>query len=568
MPWTVVAALAVGFGAVAARSFTAQYVEGDDAGSVAYHVLGRNDELQEPYAPYHAGADLVLSLFGTDESTLRWAASLIGLLSAFAFAALALRLVYDWVGEGIGDAAPLLTGTRTAGAGAAIALTTLLAAPELLYYALVYLPSILGFAFMIGGHLVARRSVHRPDPVPGLALAAMLTGFGGAARWDLLLYGPIIAADLLFVQPGPATIWHHTSGPAQRFAAWLRSPLVKRVVGWGAASLLAWLAFISLAGHGLSDLGNGTAIATSGERSFAVIIAWTSPFFTPFLLLTAAVGLSRLPKARRTWVGAQMAWVVLVILLLRASAPKVFLIATPAFLLATVVGALHLWHHARATTLARTAMVVVLLVPWVVGVQFRLDDVAWGPGFELQPLDRAEGAGGTELSLTIGSGGALGTSEGPRSLWGHGAVLLGGQWRDFVDERADERADGLREAIDRDLPYIIVDGSNGYSTSHLVGMGLWPTSGVREEAALTHRQFRSDTSSDAITVIKLPGASSLIGDDPTTVDALRELLGDLGPVVATGYPSTMRDLYEHRPDAVTPLGVDAAVIDLDRLLAG
>ena len=92
--WPIV--VLVAFGAVYSASLTFVYVEGDDAVSIAYHVLGRDSSIQPPYSPYHSLMDSFLSLLPPREPLLRRCA--IGVTSAAApiFVILMLTLFLQW----------------------------------------------------------------------------------------------------------------------------------------------------------------------------------------------------------------------------------------------------------------------------------------------------------------------------------------------------------------------------------------------------------------------------------------------------------------------------------------
>ena len=47
------------------------YVEGDDATTVLYHLCGRNHNIQKPYAPYNSGFDYLLHFSQANEPILR-----------------------------------------------------------------------------------------------------------------------------------------------------------------------------------------------------------------------------------------------------------------------------------------------------------------------------------------------------------------------------------------------------------------------------------------------------------------------------------------------------------------
>ena len=59
------------FAFIYAESLTFVYVEGDDASSMAYHLLGRNKDLQPVYSAYQGMMDKMLSVLPPAEGLLR-----------------------------------------------------------------------------------------------------------------------------------------------------------------------------------------------------------------------------------------------------------------------------------------------------------------------------------------------------------------------------------------------------------------------------------------------------------------------------------------------------------------
>ncbi len=92
-PFTVIAWFIV----VYSMSLAFVYIEGDDAASIAYHLLGRDSSVQPPYTPYQGFMDLWLSLLRPSEETLRRAAMTVTALAAVYMTVVMLIIVFDWV---------------------------------------------------------------------------------------------------------------------------------------------------------------------------------------------------------------------------------------------------------------------------------------------------------------------------------------------------------------------------------------------------------------------------------------------------------------------------------------
>ena len=188
--WVVIACFALVY--VVSLSFA--YVEGDDASSIAYHLYGRNSSIQPPYSPYHSMMDTVLGLLPVNEPLLRTVAVGLTSLAAIGIVLFMLAIAFDWL-----KTLPLASRWL-------IGLVVLLASPEFFYLGLAYLPGVIAMAFVLAAHLILRWGGIADEP-PSLSanrgriiilFSAVVFGIGAACRWDITVYGAVIAADLVF----------------------------------------------------------------------------------------------------------------------------------------------------------------------------------------------------------------------------------------------------------------------------------------------------------------------------------------------------------------------------------
>src|SRR5829696_5354035 len=147
--WIVITALI--FLIIFQFSGTWIYIDGDDATSIAYHVLGRNTSIQPPYSPYQGMMDKLLGLLPSDEPTQRTVAFGITRLASILMVILILALVFDWLQESGRQYSPSLR--------AVISVVLLLAVPELFYLGLVYSPTMVAMCFVLFAHLLIKQIV-------------------------------------------------------------------------------------------------------------------------------------------------------------------------------------------------------------------------------------------------------------------------------------------------------------------------------------------------------------------------------------------------------------------------
>ncbi len=566
------------FALVFAFSHRFAYVEGDDATSIAYHLLGRDASLQPPYGAYNGMMDKLLGLLPPSEPVLRLAAFGISSLAAVVFVLLALKLVFDWLGQ----VSPVQR--------VSIALLTLAACPELFFLGMAYTPGLVAMCFMLGAHLALRHAL-RPGatagghrPAWGWFLASVaLFGFGASCRWETLTYGIVPVMDL----------WVGFS--AHR----LHRPSLRQIafgIVWGALALIAAFAFIGVSGYGpkaMIDFVKLSQKASSGELRAGTayglrnVIGIYQPFFTPAFLLLLLVGIfSALMKSRALLVKGLIGLLPLLPMLYNG-APKLLLAAFPGLALLVAMGIEKLWFALRSGPrlhVARAALALVVLAPWLIGIRIFSPDTQWGPGFEVRTAsveslspDAAAGKprtiGIAKVAPALGAGFAFSTPEGPRPFGGFGAVLLGGGWRIHLGEREAERRKVIEQALATKQP-ILQDDGNAMVLIHLLAQGLTtrdraPKALLKpgetapwDENGLCRRTFSSGDGR-LVTMLQLKGNSLLF--KPDQLDKL--VLGaNLGPVILhSGYSSTLAKLFKISPQSAQPLGPFSATVNLGLL---
>ena len=550
-------AVLLSFAAVYAASLTFVYVEGDDADSIAFHTMGRDRSLHPPYGAYHSMLDFVLGLLPPSEPVLRTVSIGLTSIAVPCMVLLMLGLVFRW----LGDLTPVQKLTCTVG--------TMLAVPEFSYVGLVYIPTYIALPFILGAHLLLKQALGvSGSPVTNgdrikFGLSALLFAIGGACRWDTIIYGAIIVMDALLA-----------TGVQDRES--LR-PFFRRLpvcVFWGLSALILWLSAVHMTGYGVTGLINVLSEAREMTSSRLKITASTivgpMSLFTPAFVTVAAAGWILLIRRRNP-----IAAITIVALLpslpwLTSGWPKQFIMSVPTLLACACVGMLALWEGIkppRAALLARVVVGALLVGPWLVGIRGTMGDTAWGPGFEARPYDRASSSG-IKLSLGIPEGAAIPTQEGPRSLFGHANTLLGGGWRRFVTQAAAERRSAMQYAIQHRLPFIVLQGDDGYAVTELAGLGFSTRDPKfkRDHQTIDLRRF-SDHQGRTLHLLRsqIP-LEDLLANPGSIADVARKG-GRVRIVVFGYYPSNTRTLYTTAPESLTRLGPNSLVLDLEGLEA-
>lgn len=542
------------------RAGTFVYIDGDDAASIAYHVMGRDPQLQPVYSPYHGMMDRVLSLLPASEPVLRHTAFSLTRLAGVFFVILLLLLAFDWLKQ--------IAIETTAGQKALIALVFLLAAPELAYLSLTYSPTLLAMCLALAAHLLLRYCLRQTD-LPAVrtfilyALTLVLFGLGVSFRWNVATYALVILADLL-IWPMDKTRSKH----------WLYAIL------WGGLASLSAVVMVALSGYGLSDflvkvqtvqyvMNQAGSLGPQAETSLSEILLRSgltlTSLFTPGFVGLALLGLTHLMRTRHPLLLPVMAGLLSALPWLKSGVPKFIITSLPPLVLLVGLGLWVLMQFAQRRNLKVILLMlslVVLASPWLVGVQMSRASAAWGPGFAMRRFDEPPAANG--VRVVWGPGAAFPTPEGVRALYGHGWVLLG-EWKTFTQKAAAERQQVIETALRLNLPIVVTNWAPEYYLNALYARGFQtsdPYDHLGTDGFFTERRFQNASGQTVVLHY-----AELEGEESTFVIKTLSGLNAPNKIVLTGYSRTLRELYQTHPNALQSLGFNSALVQLDKLRA-
>lgn len=548
LSWSVYAYVAVvvgAFAAVLSRALTFGYIEGDDAASVAYHVLGRNPALQLPYSPWQGMMDRWLALLPAREPVLRVTAEGVTSAAACASVLLMMALAVQWTA--------LATPRQRICAAAAV----LVAAPELFYLGLVYEPSMLALTLVLSAHLLGRRGLSKSGASKSLALAiaAAIFGLAAACRWDIAAYGIVIVADFALAD-GVGIL---------KIA---RQRLLDAVLWAVAATASACLA-IAASGYGPAALRETLRVAiteVTPKRASALhiaeVIGSQQTLFTPLLVLLLIVGAVTLWKTRPSLLALTLLAVFPVAPYLYSREPKMLIPLFPPLLAVAIAGFNRLWWYGSGK--ARAAVAVLAIIPWLVGLQIDASGTSYGPGFQrtVEVLTSPR----PHVRLGLSGGFAVPTPEGPRPLGGHAWVLLGGEWRNFVRDMESEQKQAIDIAVQQGIPLVQLD-RDSLLLPYLTQLG-WTTRDPEHritdrsslfKPAITVREFFKGEQRLRSIVVNPPNAIF----EPGVVTDLSTLAPNGRALLYFGnYASNLRQLARIAPEATMEIGPYSAVEDL------
>jgi len=540
-------------------SGTYAYVEGDDAASIAYHLMGRDDAMQIPYSPYHGMMDKLLSVLPAEEEILRTTAFGITRYANILMIILILTLVFDWL--------QAFDRNFSSSWRAFISIAVLLAAPEIFYLGLVYSPTLVAMCLVLSAHLIIRWSY----PAAGTSkrtrlishIAAMiLFGFGVSFRWNVITYGLVIVTDLIMIQQ-------------------ISEPIKNRLflaAGWGILALLSSFIMINLSGYSFADITgafgimliviNQAGTLSIGNDASSVEILMRagltlSPLLSPIFTLFALAGLIKLVLNPSKLTFVVLAGFLSILPWIKSGVPKFIITFLPILIFVFVFGLIVVLDHVkqkRYKVVVYTFLIIGLAFPWLVGIRVN-QGTSWGPGFELKPFTYQE-TSGMQFLMVFGPGLAFPTPEGVRALYGHGYVLFG-KWDEFVNSRAAERQNSIDTALHLDVPLVITSWSSDYYLDNLYAMGFRTDAPQDQMAADGYFHERRFTNSQGKTILVLFTEIEKDGI-PELIDHLKQY-PNLQKIVLIGYPQTMRELYNNYSNILEILGPISVVADLTQL---
>jgi hypothetical protein len=549
--WSVV--LLLGFSLCYACSLTFEYVDGDDASSMVYHLLGRDTSVQPHALNYQPGMDLLLRAVPGKDPLLRTTAISVTAAAALFFVLLLLALSFDRNRQ-------IENRTKSL-----VAFGLFLAAPEFIYLGLLYTPVLVGLCIATSGHILLRRHLrswwsgdHSGRRMTFLIIALLLLVTGGFFRWDLFLY-PVMA----FLDISTDRQLHPPSLRINPGILW-------RGTAVGLILVVSLSVFVHLSRTDMAASLRSAVVAAFSAPHFpeglAGFVSAHQTLFSPAMIVSIAAGMSTTYKTGPTALLYPVFTVVLILLWPLWMSPKEILLFVPAIIVMFSSGAHRLWYclEGKKRGAVRWGLVLIFGLPWIVGIRATYGDTAWGPGFELRRFDRPW-SDAVSMALTLGSGTAAPTREGPRPLFGHAYCFVGGSWRNFVGEQANELKLTITRATTTGRPIFVAQGNAGEVIAAAAEMSLLTRSPQIKDPLITP-ELRIFTSRKAeeLKVVRYPLFFSKRVD--STVHSLRSLLST-DTVIVFGYSSTLRTLYLVSPHSLTPIGKRSGLLNLQILEA-
>lgn len=409
------------------------YVEGDDASTILYHLMGRNPEIQPPYAAYNSGMDFMLQHIGWhSEQGLRVFAVSVSFVSGFLILSLMAILLESLLEDS----------TLAAGHRKWFYFLLPLLMPDILFHSLIVNSSNVSFVFVLVSLVFFVRYLkNAKNLMLGLSIVAFALSI--PFRWTMLIALPLYTGLFLYVHPlrnYPHRVWL----------------LLLKIFAANLIALVLAVLMIGVSGYDLADIHQTITSATGymekAEVSMLSMLACGTAFLTPaVLLLLLFAGIRAVVEARKNTTLRQVLG-----LLLCSVAPFVLLGFYPLYkysmtiLPALLVLLCYGWQWCATRKWCRGLFFAAVLLPWIIGIRVEASGTFCGPGFALNTdqttIERPVAGNNPDARVKIkgvqpvfNSGFYMPMPEGPRPLYGYFYVLFGGQWKKQIDRFTQER---------------------------------------------------------------------------------------------------------------------------------
>jgi hypothetical protein len=239
--------------------------------------------------------------------------------------------------------------------------------------------------------------------------------------------------------------------------------------------------------------------------------------------------------------------------------PKEILVFIPGLAIPALAGSALLLRTKNAGWSA--VLMLLLAIPWVLGIQVSYANINWGPGFELHEYDGPIGDETASFALVPATGSAFPTWEGPRPLGGHWHALLGGDWRSYLVRQVEERHQAIALAEESGYPLLFIPQNFEFFVLDLTRKGYTSSSPSRAKSGeqSVQRLFHRPDSSSVVVVQPLSGVSFT---DPQLEAELAHAAPE-GKVIAHGtFPKGLWVVYRKAPTAMKKHGRNTAIVDL------
>jgi hypothetical protein len=303
---------------------------------------------------------------------------------------------------------------------------------------------------------------------------------------------------------------------------------------------------------------------------------------TPAAVVAAILGIWISLKKRLDLLLIILVGFISIVPVLKSGEVKQLLTFVPAFMLCSLQGfsSIMSLSQNRLLKVMMVFMIILVLLPWFIGLKVYSPDTLWGPGFELRkPGENYNASGETllnasilhkvlpieNISLAFNDGLALATGEGPRPVGAYGAILLGGKWRSFVLARDTEVDNAVQRALTENTP-ILLPSWNTIYVLKIVSKGFYPDAPLLTESDVNGiYRYTFENSNNQRILVYIPKSRSYLFDAERFM-ILQKEIGNSHAVYMVGDSSVGLEMFIVGSGSIEPLSPFTGIIDLEMYL--
>lgn len=528
------------------------YVEGDDASTILYHLCGRNSQIQTPYASYNSGLDFLIKVTNLhSEESLRTFAILISFISGFLILSLSVLFL---------DAFFKKTDFVNNKYRVYLYLLLPFIVPDIIFHSLIINAAYISFVFLLSSLIVFIKFL-KTNQNKFLYLSTLLFAIAIPFRWTMLISLPLYMGFALYYNP----IHHYSKNTLLLFLKIIIANLVGVILA---------IIFIYVTGYNLQGIFDTIIFTTqyieNSETSYLSILATGSAFLTPsllFLVLLAGFRIYEIQKKQPKFIISILSLVMLSIspcFIVGFFPSYKFLITLfPMILVILALG----FDYLLGRKLFAIIFLVLLIGPWFIGIQLDVKGTFCGPGFELNtkktddvvllesknPDMRLKI---DKIHLKLNSGFYLPMLEGPRPLYGYFYVLFADGWKNQIDLFTEERKKTFNYLIKNKNAVYIQDRRAAYFQCDLFRDGLTTQTNYLTKNNILYRNFKNESVS--INVYVIP-------DNCSKIDWLTSYLKQTKNTVIyrSTYSNEILKIYKNKKNKVEIFGPFTAIKKVD-----
>lgn len=472
------------------------YVEGDDAATILYHLCGRNSIIQHPYASYNSGLDFLLKISHLQsEVSLRTFAVLVSFISGFivlSLLAVFLEVFFDDV-EKVNAKNKLY-----------FYLLLPFIVPDIIFHSLIINSTYISFVFLLSSLIVFIKFL-KTNRNSFLYFSTLLFAISIPFRWTMLIALPLYMGFALYYHP----IQQYSKTTLHLFL----KICIANIVGVFLAIL-----FIYVTGYNPRDIYN-TIVFTMGyiensEKYGLSLLATAAAFLTPSLVFLILLGCIKIYKQNKKQTKYGLSMFGLVLLSISSCfvvgffpSYKFLITLFPMLLILMLIG----FDYLSNKKWLFNVFLILVIAPWFIGIQLDAKGTFCGPGFELntKKIDKSKSVNANpdqrikieKINLKLDSGFYLPMLEGPRPLYGYFYVIFANGWKNQIDLFTQERKNTLEILIKNKNAVYIQNGNTAYFQCDLYGKGFRTETGFIEDKEIQYRNFKNKNLTITVNVV-------------------------------------------------------------------